>query len=52
MWTILTPLPAEYDSRFVRIVRFDTPLAIGINGRKGQGVVVRPDAGVQNDMTN
>lgn len=48
----LDSLPAEYDSRFVRIVRFDTPLAIGINGRKGQGVVVRPDAGVQNDMTN
>lgn len=48
----LDSLPAEYDSRFVRIVRFDTPLAIGINGRKGQGVVVRPDAGIQNDMTN
>ena len=38
-------------SRFVRIVRFDTPLAIGINGRRVK-VVVRPDAGVQNDMTN
>ena len=47
----LDSLPAEYDSQFVRIVRFASPLTIGINGRRGHGVVVRPDAGVQGDKT-
>ena len=39
----LDSIPAEYESDFVRIVRFDSPLTIGINGRKGVGVVVKPD---------
>ena len=47
----LDSLPAEYDSQFVRIVRFASPLTIGINGRRGHGVVVRPDVGVQGDKT-
>ena len=34
--------PAEYDSDHIRIVKFDNPLYIGINGRKGVGVVARP----------
>ncbi len=38
----LDSLPAEYESEFVRIVRFEAPLTIGINGRKGVGVVVKP----------
>lgn len=33
---------AIYESEFVRIVKFDQPLSIGINGRKGIGVVVKP----------
>jgi hypothetical protein len=41
----LDSLPAEYDSQFVRIVRFASPLTIGINGRKGHGVVVKPEDG-------
>lgn len=36
-------MPAEYESDFLRIVRFQQPLTIGINGRKGVGVVVKPD---------
>lgn len=35
--------PAVYESEFVRIVKFDTPLSIGINGRKGVGVVAKPN---------
>lgn len=38
----LNSLPAEYESERVRIVRFDTPIPIGINGRKGAGVVAKP----------
>ncbi|WP_295731428.1 PEP/pyruvate-binding domain-containing protein [uncultured Muribaculum sp.] len=48
----LDSMPAEYDSQFVRIVRFATPLVIGINGRKGHGVVVRPEGGAHADATN
>lgn len=39
----LDSLPAEYESDFLRIVRFAAPLTIGINGRKGMGVVVKPE---------
>lgn len=38
----LNSLPADYESDFVRIVSFDEPLLIGINGLKGQGVVAKP----------
>lgn len=38
----LESLPAEYESERVRIVRFPAPLTIGINGKKGLGVVVKP----------
>ena len=34
---------AEYESEYVRIVRFANSLTIGINGRKGTGVVVKPN---------
>lgn len=33
---------AVYESDFVRIVRFPAPLVIGINGKKGLGIVVKP----------
>ncbi len=39
----LNSMPATYESDFVRIVKFNKPLAIGINGLKGVGVVVKPD---------
>lgn len=34
--------PAVYESEFIRIVKFDSPLFIGLNGRKGVGVVMKP----------
>lgn len=38
----LNAQPAVYESDFVRIVTFPKPLAIGVNGLKGTGVVVKP----------
>lgn len=38
----LNSLPAVYESEWVRIVKFDKPLTIGINGRKGVGIVKKP----------
>nr|MDE6323020.1 PEP/pyruvate-binding domain-containing protein [Paramuribaculum sp.] len=35
---------AVYESDTIRIVEFESPLAIGIDGRKGRGVVALPDA--------
>ena len=40
----LNSMPAVYETETVRIVKFDRPLSIGINGRKGVGVVIKPDA--------
>ena len=34
--------PAVYETDFLRIVKFKTPLFIGLNGRKGVGVVMKP----------
>ena len=38
----LNAMPAIYESEFIRIVKFAQPLSIGINGRKGIGVVAKP----------
>lgn len=35
--------PALYESQYLRIVRFDSPLPIALNGRKGFGIVAKPD---------
>ncbi len=35
--------PAIYDSERIRVVSFDRPLTVAIDGRKGAGVVFRPD---------
>ncbi|MGM9844528.1 MAG: hypothetical protein ACI30S_09935, partial [Muribaculaceae bacterium] len=39
----LDSLPALYESDFIRVVHFDSPLFIGLNGRKGVGVVMKPE---------
>lgn len=39
----LNNIPAQYESSSVRIVKLDKPLYIGINGRKGAGVVAKPN---------
>lgn len=40
----LDAMPAAMESDFVRVVRFDSPLMIAINGRKSKGVVMKPGA--------
>ncbi len=39
---VLDSMSAEYESEAVRVVRFPSPLLIGINGKKGIGVVRLP----------
>ena len=39
----LNAQPAVYESDFIRIVTFDEPLVIGVNGLKGTGVVLKPN---------
>ena len=38
----LNELPAVYESESLRIVKFDAPVLIEINGRKGKGLVTKP----------
>ncbi len=38
----LDSLSAVYESDSVRVVKFEQPLTIAINGRKGAGIVLRP----------
>ncbi len=37
----LNSLPAEYESDAVRIIRFNEPLTIAINGKKSKGIVMK-----------
>lgn len=39
----LDSLPATYESEFVRVVNFEKPLSIAVNGMKGTGVVCKPE---------
>jgi hypothetical protein len=39
----LNSLPAQYESETLRVVRLDSPPTIGINGRKGLGVLTKPN---------
>lgn len=45
----LNALKAEYEDDFIRIVRFDKPLTIAINGRRGIGMVAKPAPENNND---
>ncbi len=38
----LNSLPAAHETDTIRIVRFDSPLPIAINGRKSRGIVAKP----------
>lgn len=38
-------LPVAEETEFVKIIRFDDPLSIAINGRKSKGVVFKPNVG-------
>lgn len=38
----LDSMPAEYESKHVRVVHSDKPISIGIDGKTGTGVVLKP----------
>lgn len=38
----ISSLPAEAETEFLKIVKFEEPLTIAINGRKSKGVVMKP----------
>ncbi len=38
----LNSLPASYETDSIRIVHFEKPLSIGINGKTGLGIVIKP----------
>lgn len=48
----LNSLPADYESDCVRIVTFEEPLSIGIDGKKGQGVVAKPGYRQNNNINS
>ncbi len=39
----LNEMTPTYESDFVRIVKFSAPLIVAINGKKGLGIVLKPD---------
>jgi hypothetical protein len=39
----LNKMDAIYQSEFLRVVKFENPLRIGIDGRKSIGVVLKPE---------
>ncbi|MCM1476159.1 MAG: phosphoenolpyruvate synthase [Muribaculaceae bacterium] len=41
----LDSLPARYESDSIRVVEFENPLTIAINGRKSRGIVEKPGVG-------
>ncbi len=45
---LLDSMPAEYDDGYIRVVRFEHPLTIAINGRAGVGIVALPRPDVDN----
>jgi hypothetical protein len=47
----LNSLEAEYEDEIVRVVRFDKALSVAINGRRGIGIVERPDSKDNNELT-
>ena len=48
----LDSCPAVYESESVRIVKFDSPLPIGISGTKGIGVVAKPQSDSSSSETS
>ena len=42
-WAWLTRVPAQEESEFLRLVRLPAPLLVKMDGRSGEGVVLRPE---------
>jgi len=48
----LNGLEAIYEDEFVRVVEFDDPVGIAINGRSGLGTVVKPEFNASESTSN
>lgn len=48
----LNGLDAIYEDEFVRVVEFDDPVGIAINGRSGLGTVVKPEFNASESTSN
>lgn len=48
----LDSLPAQYEDDRLRIVKFDEPLSIAINGKKGIGIVLKPGVQKNKEQNN
>ncbi len=40
----LNSMPAQYESKYLRMIEFSSPLSIAINGRKAIGIVTKPES--------
>lgn len=40
----LESMPAEYETEFLRVIKFPTPLTVAINGMKSKGIVMKPES--------
>ena len=49
--TFLNALPATYESDFLRLVHFDQPLTVKMDGRKSRGVVLKPGKDAPTEST-
>ncbi|MDE6197256.1 MAG: PEP/pyruvate-binding domain-containing protein, partial [Muribaculaceae bacterium] len=47
----LDSLPADYEDEYIRIVTFDCPLDIAINGRSGLGIIEKPKSCIIENTT-
>lgn len=48
----LNSLPLEYESDFIKIIRFAEPLTVAINGKKSLGIVLKPGFYKTDDSTD
>ncbi len=43
----LNAQPAEYESEYIRHVRFENPIVVKVDGRKNRGVVMKPEEKIE-----
>lgn len=49
-YAFLDTIPAVYESEFIRIVKFDDQLQVGINGKTGLGIIAKPTIQKNNQL--
>ena len=49
-WEWLDAQPALEETKFLRHLRFERPLTVVLDGRKGRGLIAKPDAGISSGV--